>query len=130
MEIAASTDYLSELGQIKKRQLYKILNQLEEYGYIHRKGFTNRKKLTWIHCPKSSITVIEEDTSALECSTVQQPNTSALEDTKLVHSSALNYCTPVHTYNKDNIKDYKKLTTKDKPPSSSSFFLKNKPKSF
>jgi hypothetical protein len=45
-----------------------------------------------------------------------------MECTKLVQPSALNYCTPLHTYNKDNTKDNKKLTTVPPDPSSSSFF--------
>lgn len=133
-KITASTDYLCEIASIKKRQLYNIMNQLEECGYIQRSGFTNRKKLLWSYCPKSSITVAEQDTSAIQCTSDKELNTSALECTKLVHSSALNYCTPVHTDNKEDTKDYKKLTTgedssaqkKDisavKSESSSSFF--------
>ncbi|HWW39658.1 hypothetical protein [Pedobacter sp.] len=103
--IKASTDYLCQLTKINKRQYYNIMNQLEEFKYIQRTGFTNRKKINWIYNPKSSITVLELDTSALECTTVQESNTSAIDCTKLVHSIALNYCTPLHTDIKEDIKD-------------------------
>jgi cell fate (sporulation/competence/biofilm development) regulator YlbF (YheA/YmcA/DUF963 family) len=123
-KITASTDYLCQLANIKKRQLYNVMNQLEDYKYIKRTGFTNRKKLEWIYSPKSSITIIENETSALQCTSDQELNTSAIQCTKLVQSSALNYCTPVHTYNKEDIKDYKTTTTVPPDPnlSSSSLF--------
>lgn len=104
-KLTASTDYLCQLALIKKRQLYNIMNQLEEYQYIKRTGFTNRKKLEWIYDPKSSITIVEKETNAIQCTSVEDLNTSALQCTKLVHSSALNYCTPVHTYNKEDNKE-------------------------
>ena len=121
-KLIASTDYLCQLALIKKRQLYNIMNLLEECLYIKRSGFTNRKKLEWIYNPKSSITIVENETTALECTKVQELNTSAIQCTKLVQPSALNYCTPLHTDNKVDIKDYKKLTTVNQNPSSSSFF--------
>lgn len=122
LEIKASSDYLCELAGIYKRQFYKVMNLLEECKYIRRSGFTNRKKVYWVYSPKSSITVIESDTSAFECTSVQELNTSALQDTKLVHSATLNLCTPVHTYTKNDNKDNKKLTTVNPNPISSSFF--------
>jgi hypothetical protein len=123
MKIIASSDYLCQLAGIKKRQFYYIMNLLEELGYIQRKGFTNRKKIHWVHRTKSEIIVNELDTSALDCTNVQELNTSAVQCTQLVQSSALNLCTPVHTYIKEDTKDYKKLTTvNEEMPSSSSFF--------
>jgi hypothetical protein len=99
------------------------MNQLEEFKYIKRTGFTNTTKIHWIYNPNSNLTVVELDTSALKDTSDKTLNTSALEDTKLVHSSTLNLCTPVHTYNKEDTKDYKKLTTtEDQPKSSSSSF--------
>jgi hypothetical protein len=105
-----TNDYLCQLALIKKRQLYVILNQLEDYKYISRSGFTNKNKIQWIYDPKAIITIVDTDTSAPECTNVQELNTSALQRTKLVHSNALNWCTPVHTYNKDNNK-YNNTTT-------------------
>ncbi len=131
LTITASCEYLCAIAGINKRQFYKIMNQIESIGYIKRIGFTNRKKIHWIYAPKSSITIVERDTTALECTNVQELHTSALKDTKLVHSSALNYCTPVHTDNKEDTKDYKTTTTVQNLPvpapsapstSSSSFF--------
>ncbi len=123
LKITASTDYLCQLAGIHKRQFYKIMNLLEECGYITRYGFTNRKKIQWIYTAQSSITVLELNSDAPKDTTAQELNTSALQDTKLVHSRTLNLCTPVHTDIKDNTKDYKKLTTGDQKPSSSSFFI-------
>ena len=77
--------------------------------------------MQWVYCPKSSITVIEKDTSAPECSTVQEQNTSATQCTKLVQPSALNYCTPLHTYTKEDTKDNKETSTSENP--SISFFF-------
>lgn len=127
-KITASTDYLCALAGIHKRQCYNILSDLEKFKYIERTGFTNRKKTKWIYNPDSILIVEENDVSAPECSSVQQPNTSALHCTKLVHSTALNYCTPVHIDNKENTKDNKKLTTtaEDQKSSSSFFSLKQK----
>ncbi len=104
-----------------------IMNQLEDYKYILRTGFTNRKKTQWIYDPKSTITIMENDTSALQCTNVQELNTSAVNRTKLVHSNALNYCTGVHIDNKEDIKDYKESGghTPSAPTNSS---LKPKPK--
>ncbi len=135
-KITASSDYLCQLANIKKRQFYNILNHLETCAYIKRSGFTNKKTLNWIYVPGSKITIIENeqieselDTSALQCTSVSTPGI-------LVHSNTLNLCTPVHTYNKDNTKE-KKLTTvpeqvlkeekdlpleENKKQSSSSFF--------
>lgn len=121
-KITASTDYLCELAQVKKRQLYNIMNLLEHHNYIRRTGFTNSKKLQWVYDPKPSITLTETDTSALQCTSVQNSTVSAMQNTKLVHSSTLNLCNAVHTDNKVNTKDYKKLTTVEPTPSSSSFF--------
>lgn len=126
LNITASTDYLCALGKVHKRQLYKIMNILEECQYIRRSGFTNRKKIEWIYSPKSTINVLELDSSALQNTTVQELNTSAVQNTKLVHSRTLNLCTPVHTDNKEDTKDYKKLTTVNPNPSSSSFSEKQK----
>ncbi len=125
-KITASVDYLCQLSQIKKRRLYDIMNDLENYKYISRSGFTNRKKILWIYDPQSSITLVETETSAANCTSVKELNTSAVECSKLVQSSALNLCTPVHTDTKVNTKDYNKLTTVAQPQSSSSFFLKQK----
>lgn len=126
-KITASTDYLCALAGIHTRRLYDILAELENYRYIERSGFTNRKTTKWIYSPESRLIVEEKDSSAPQCSTVQQQNTSAPQCTKLVQSSALNYCTPVHTYNKENTKDNKKTTTTADTQSSSSFFsLKQK----
>lgn len=111
-EITASTDYLCALANIKKRQLYNILNQLEALKYISRSGSTNCRVVEWIYNASGKITITEdESTSALQCTS--DPN-SALQCTQLVHSSALNYCTGVHTYNKEDIKEYK--NTKNIPP--------------
>jgi hypothetical protein len=108
--ITASTDYLCELACIKKRQLYNILNMLEEFNYIKRVGLTNRRQINWIYSPTSTIIIEENDTNALQCTTDTKLNTSALECTQLVHSSALNLCTPLHTDNKvDNKEDNKDL---------------------
>lgn len=122
LKIKASTDYLCGIANIHKRQLYYILNDLEKWGYILRTGFTNRKITKWIYSPESKLEVTELDTSALECTSVQQshtsaqtnvqkPHTSAVQCTKLVQSSALNWCTTVHTYTKEDTKDNKLLTT-------------------
>mgnify|MGYP001599677680 FL=1 len=110
-QITASVEYLCLLAQIHKRQYYKIMNQLEEYKYIKRSGFTNNTKIHWIYNPNSSLTVIELNTSAPKDTSDKSLNTSALEDTKLVHSSTLNLCTPVHTYNKEDIKEDITTTT-------------------
>lgn len=134
LKITASTDYLCALAKIKKRQVYKIMNDLEEFRYIRRTGFTNRKKIHWVYNPNFSLTVVELDTSAPECISEQKPNTSALQDTKLVHSSALDWCTPVHQLEelplydtKEDTKEYKTTTTQNSDLSSSSFFsLKQK----
>lgn len=127
--ITASTDYLCALANIHKRQLYNIFNDLEEYGYIKRTGFTNRKTTKWVYSPKSNITVTESDTSAPQCTPVQELNTSAIQCTQLVQSSALNLCTPLHTDNKEDNKEDKTTTTvpttpptNPNPSSSSSFF--------
>ena len=122
LKITASTDYLCALSGIHKRQFYKLMNLLEECQYIKRSGFTNRKKIEWVYKPNSSITVLELDTSAPECTSDHELNTSALKNTKLVHSTTLNLCTPVHTDIKEDTKDNKKLTTVAQHPSSSSFF--------
>ncbi len=134
-KLTASTDYLCQLVNVKKRRLYYILNHLENCNYIRRSGFTNRKKITWIYTPGSNITITENEqiveepnTSALQDTSVEELNTSALQCTKLVHSNALNYCTPVHTYNKDNNKDNKELTTVKPEASSSSFFSEKQSK--
>lgn len=116
--ITASTDYLCFLANIKKRQYYNIMNDLEKFKYIKRTGFTNRKKIQWIYIPGSSITIVENDTTAVQCTTVEELNTSAIECSKLVHSSALNYCNAVHTYNKEDNKD--NTTTTEQPPKNSS----------
>lgn len=120
-KITASTDYLCELSGIHKRQYYKIMNLLEDCLYIRRSGFTNRKTIEWIYQPESKLIVTESDTSALKDTSVQKPNTSALSDTKLVHSRTLNLCTPVHTDNKEDTKDYKNTSTSENP--SISFFF-------
>lgn len=108
LKLTASTDYLCQLASIKKRQLYNIFNQLEELNYVRRTGFTNKKKIHWIHQPKSDLTVTEKDTSASHCTSVQKLNTSAIQCSKLVQSSAVNLCTPVHTDNKEYIKENNK----------------------
>lgn len=123
-KITASSDYLCLLLNVGKRQFYKIMNLLEECKYIKRSGFTNRKQIHWIFCPKSKITVEELDTSALKDISVEELNTSALKDTKLVNSTTLNLCTPVHTYIKEDTKDNKKLTNCKEPSSSSFIFSK------
>lgn len=122
LKIKASTDYLCNLASIDKRQYYRIMNQLEDLNYIKRIGFTNRKKTHWIYTPKSSITIIENDTSVLEDTSVQELNTSVIDDSKLVSSMTLNLCHPCHTDTKEDTKEYKKLTTVNPNPSSSSFF--------
>lgn len=127
-KITASTDYLCALAGIQKRQYYKIMNVLESLGYISRSGFTNRQTIKWVYDPNAKIVVEELDTSALKDTTGKNLNTSALEDTKLVHSSTLNLCTPVHTDTKEDTKDNKKLTTVDPKPSSSSFFSEKQKK--
>lgn len=103
--INASTDYLCALAGVHKRQLYSILRQLEDYKYIKRSGFTNRKTTSWVYRPDSKLIIEELDTSALDCTSVHELNTSAVDDTKLVQSSALNLCTPLHSYNKEDIKE-------------------------
>lgn len=143
--INASTDYLCSLVNVHKRQIYKIMNLLEQCGYIKRSGFTNRKRIIWTHCPKSKIIIEELDTNALQDTSDKELNTnalksetnlntSALQDTKLVHSRTLNLCTPGHTYNKDNTKDNNstvdgskddKILCNNKNHSSSSFFSQN-----
>lgn len=137
LDMTASTDYLCALAGVHKRRLYKILKELEDYKYIERSGFTNRKTTKWIYNPKSKLIVEEQDASALECTTVQSQNTSALQCTKLVHSSALNYCTPVHKLEdaslydtKEDTKDNKKLTTTAEKQSSSSFFSSKQKEAF
>lgn len=120
-QINASTDYLCTLANINKRRLYDIFNDLEEYGYIKRKGFTNRKTTHWVYSPESKLVVEENDTSALPNTSVQEQDTSALNDTKLVQSSALNYCTPVHTYTKENTSININTSTTQNP--SISFFF-------
>lgn len=110
-DITASVDYLCLLASVNKRQYYNIMNQLEESKYIKRTGFTNRTKTNWIYAPKSTVTIVELETNATQCTTVEDLNTSAIECSKLVHSSAVNLCTPVHTYNKDDIKVDKNTTT-------------------
>jgi hypothetical protein len=137
--ITASISYLCNLASIQKRQYYKILNSLESLGYIKRTGFTNKRKTIWIYNPTSEIIIDETDSSPQnpkdkkpipKHNKEQVLNTSALQDTKLVHSRTLNLCTPVHTYNKEDNKDYKTTTTVDKNEtspknedlSSSSFF--------
>jgi hypothetical protein len=104
-EIMASTDYLCALAQVKKRQLYNILNQLEELKYISRSGSTSSRIIEWIYKASAKITLIESDpSSALECTSF---SASAMQCTQLVQSSALHLCTPVHTYNKEDIKEYR-----------------------
>ena len=119
LKITASTDYLCALASIHKRQFYKVMNTLEDCHYIKRSGFTNRKKIQWVYCPQSAITVIELNTSALEDTSDQEPNNTLVNNDTLVHSTTLNLCTRVHTYIKEDTKSSKKLTTEK---SSSSFF--------
>jgi hypothetical protein len=107
LTIKASTDYLCQLANVDKRQYYRIMNQLEEYQYIKRSGFTNRKKIYWVYSPKSSITVVENETSVTECTSVQELNTSVMDDSKLVSSMTLNLCHPCHTDIKEDTKENK-----------------------
>ncbi len=101
--IEVSTDYLCALADVKKRNIYKILNQLEDLKYISRSGSTNNRVVEWIYKTSAKITIVEPaQTSALQDTSLQ---TSALQDTKLVHSSAPNSCTGVHMYIKEDIKD-------------------------
>jgi hypothetical protein len=135
-KLTASTDYLCQLAGIKKRQFYRIINLLETCRYIQRKGFTNLKKVTWIHTPGSNIKMTEneqidekQNASAPQDTSVEELTTSVTEDTKLVSCKTLNLCHARHTDIKEDTKDNKKLTTVneapsivDKNPSSSSFF--------
>jgi hypothetical protein len=104
-KITASSDYMCQLVKIKKRQYYYILDLLEKCSYIKRHGHTNRRILFWTFNPQYSITLTENDTNALDCTSVQELNTSAVDCSKLVQSSALNLCTPLHTYIKEDIKE-------------------------
>lgn len=120
--INASKDYLCELAGIGKSQYFCILNQLESFGYIKRTGFTNRKKMQWVYSPNSEIIVDESDTSPVYRTPVEKLDTSPVDRTKLVRSTGLNLSGRPDTYTKEDTKDYKKLTTVNPTPSSSSFF--------
>ncbi len=111
--IKASTEYLCALIQVKKRQLYKIFNQLEALKYISRSGSTKKRIIKWVYELSSKTIVTESETT----SALQDANdlTSALQDTKLVHSSAPNYCTGVHIDIKEDTKAYKDLFLEPKP---------------
>ncbi len=122
LKITASKDYLCNLLAIRKTQYFITLNQLESLGYIKRSGFTNRKKMQWVYCPKSNIIVDESDTSPDNRTPVELLNTSPDNRTKLVRDPGLILSGIPDTYNKEDTKDYKKLTTVTQPPSSSSFF--------
>ncbi len=102
-DIFSSTDYLCFLVKVKKRNIYKILNQLEELKYISRSGSTNRRNIHWVYEASANIIISDSNqTSAPQDTSLQ---TSALQDTKLVHCSAPNSCTAVHTYIKEDTKD-------------------------
>lgn len=115
-KMTASPDYLCQLTSIHRRQYFNILNLLEACKYIKRSGHTNRQKIEWIYQPNSQITVEDLDITALECTNVQDLNTNAMDYTKLVQYTALNWCTPVHTYNKENTKVSKKTSTTNPKP--------------
>lgn len=120
--ITASKDYLCALADIGKTQYFYTLNQLESFGYIKRSGFTNRKKMQWVYSPKSEIIVDETNTSALQRTSEQKPNTSPANRTKLVRAPEPILSGEPDTDIKEDTKDNKKLTTVEPNPSSSSFF--------
>ncbi len=122
--ISASKDYLCALAGISKTQYFCTLNQLESFGYVQRSGFTNRKKIKWAYSPKSDI-IVDETTDSPVCRTsVENLPTSPGTRTKLVRVPGLILSGEPDTYNKEDIKDNKKLTTTTVPSdtSSSSFF--------
>lgn len=122
-KMTASKDYLCELAGICKTQYFSTLKLLESIGYIRRSGFTNRKKIEWIFCPKSSIDVNECDTSPDSRTNVKTLNTSPANRTKLVRPTELILSGQPDTYNKENTKvNNKTTTTAEDHESSSSFF--------
>lgn len=93
-KISVSNSYLQALAGVEKRQTLYALDQLEKMKYIKRSGFTSRRIIEWIYQPESKIVVVEElNTSAVQCTKLVQ--SSALE---LVQSSA-----PI--YKRSNIKE-------------------------
>lgn len=120
--IKASKAYICQIACIGKTQYFSTLNQLEELGYIKRTGFTNRKKIQWVHCPESNIIVDESDTSPASRTNEQELNTSPGSRTKLVRDPEPILSGEPDTDIKEDTKDYKKLTTVKNESSSSSFF--------
>ena len=121
LKIKASKDYLCAIAGIGKTQYFSTLNQLETLGYIQRSGFTNRKKIVWVHCIKSEIIVDETNTSPEPRTNVKELNTSPADRTKLVRDPELILSGIPDTDNKEDTKENKNTST-SKNPSISLFF--------